>query len=94
MNTQHFLIGSVLQHITVIDADFFIIGTSIASKYRIRNGIMMRYGYGNISSRHRTSTDILFIKDGKPEIIFSNVRDAQDVVKLVKSIIQQRLQHQ
>jgi hypothetical protein len=53
----------------------------------------MRYGYGNISSRHRTSADILFIKEGKPEIIFSNVRNAQDIVKLVKSI-QQRLHHQ
>jgi hypothetical protein len=64
-------------------------GTSIASKYRIRSGIMMRYGYGNISTKHRTSADILFIKDGKPEIIFSNVRNAQDVVRLVKSVMRQ-----
>src|SRR5207237_1339446 len=49
-------------------------GTSIASRYRIRSGIMMRYGYGNVSTRHRTSADILFIKDGKPQIIFSNIR--------------------
>jgi hypothetical protein len=56
-------------------------GTSIASRYRTRRGIMMRYGCGNIISiRHRTSSDILFIKDGEPEIIFSNVRNAHDVV--------------
>jgi hypothetical protein len=67
-------------------------GTSIASRYRIRSGIMMRYGYGNVSTRHRTSADILFIKDGKPQIIFSNVRNAQDVVKMVKSMRKLRIQ--
>jgi hypothetical protein len=67
-------------------------GTSIASRYHIRSGIMMRYGYGNVSTRHRTSADILFIKDGKPQIIFSNVRNAQDVVKMVKSMRKLRIQ--
>jgi hypothetical protein len=51
-------------------------------------------GYGNISIRHRTSADILFIKDGKPQIIFSNVRNAQHIVKLVKSIRRLQLQGQ
>jgi hypothetical protein len=68
-------------------------GTSIASRYRIRSEIMMRYDYGNISSRHKTSADILFIKDGKPQIVFSKVRNAQDIVRLVKSMLR-RLQSQ
>jgi hypothetical protein len=78
---------------TAGQSNYQYFGTSIASGYRI-SGIMMRYGYGNISTRHRTSADILFIKDGKPQIIFFNVRNAQDIVKLVKSMRRLQLQGQ
>ena len=83
-------LDDVLTMNTTGQSNYQYFGTNIGSRY----GSGVRYGYGNVSSRHTTSADILFIKDGKPEIIFSNVQNAQDVVKLTKSMRKIRLQHQ
>jgi hypothetical protein len=75
---------------TTGQSNYQYFGTNIGLRYH-SSGV--RYSYGNVSSKHTTSADILFInKDGKPEIIFSNVQNAQDVVKLTKSIQKNRLQ--
>jgi hypothetical protein len=65
-----YYLGSSNGFVSTGQSNYQYFGTFIASGYCIRSGIMMRYGYGNISTRHRTSADILFIKDGKPQIIF------------------------
>jgi hypothetical protein len=58
-------------------------GTSIGSRYHSNN---VRSNYGVGTSQHTTSSDILFITEGKPKIIFSHVQNAHEVVALTKSM--------
>ena len=47
----------------------------------------VRSNYGAGTSHHTTSSDILFIEDGRPKIIFNHIREnGHEVVNLVKSM--------
>jgi hypothetical protein len=49
----------VLTMNTTGQSNYQYFGTNIGSRY---SGTGVRYGYANVSSRHTTSADILFIK--------------------------------
>jgi hypothetical protein len=69
----------VLTMNSVSTGNYQYYGTSIGSRYYTRSN----YGMG--TSQHTTSSDILFIEDGKPKIIFSHVQNAHEVVALSRN---------
>jgi hypothetical protein len=70
----------VLTMNSVSTGNYQYYGTSIGSRYYARSN----YGMG--TSQHTTSSDILFIEDSKPKIIFSHIPNAREVVALTKSM--------
>ncbi len=72
----------VLTMNSVSTGNYQYYGTSVGSRYY--TGTRSNYGIG--TSQHTTSSDILFITEGKPKIIFSHVQNAHEVVALTKSM--------
>ena len=70
----------VLTMNSVSTGNYQYYGNSMGSRYYARSN----YGIG--TSQHTTSSDILFITDGKPKIIFSHVQGAHEIVMLTKSM--------
>jgi hypothetical protein len=72
----------VLTMNSVSTGNYQYYGNSIGSRYH--SNVRSNYGMG--TSQHTTSSDILFITEGKPKIIFSHVPNAHEVVTLTKSM--------
>lgn len=73
-------LDDVLTMNTTGQSNYQYFGTNIGSRY---SGTGVRYGYANVSSRHTTSADILFIKVASQRLYFST----SEIPRMLSSLL-------